>query len=177
PTVEMRSEHALDELAILVEEALPTTAHDGVVAGHVPAAAARGALVVPDVAVAPVDHAAAGHAGLQAEVDVLVPVRVRLVEAAELEEELAAHGQTGSRDDVEVVARARGRQVTRLVVEEMKGVQHALLVTPPRDAAMLDRAVGVEQPNADGADAGVERLLDERLERARGRPGVRGPAD
>ena len=130
-----------------------------------PAGAARQALVVHDLDVAAVNDPAARHTHLDAEVDVLEPVYVRVIEAAELGEQLARDREACAGHGVKVVDRARGRHVAGRVVKEVVRQRESAFVVPDH-AAMLDRPVGIHQPRANGTNPRLARLLGHHLQRA-----------
>ena len=69
--------------------------------------------------VAPVDDTVAGHPGAQAQVDILQPVAVPLVEAPELLEHIAADDQAGPGHTVELVGPPGGRKHPVLMMEDV----------------------------------------------------------
>src|SRR5581483_8264245 len=141
----------------------PALAQQREVALRVPALAGGDGLVVEEVHVAAVDDAIAGGAGAQAQVDVLPAVDEALVEAAQLLPDVAPQGEARTGDDLELVDGARRRKIAGREVEHVQ--RREQVAVAPREAAVLDPAVGVDEPRPDDPDLGLERLLDERLER------------
>jgi hypothetical protein len=137
---------------------------DLLVGGLVVAARAGGGLGVDQGQVSAVDHAEAGQPRAHAQVHVLPAVHELLVETDELQEELPPHGDARSGDEVAVERGERRGVVAGLVSKEMKRTHVTVRGAPPGAAAVLDRAVRIEQPHARHADGGIESLGGKRVQ-------------
>ena len=147
------AEHAGGQLAVSRAQLAPPSLEHGVVVGaRTQVDAACEAFVVDEADVAAIDHALPSAAHPQAQIDVLEAIHVRLVEAAELEEQPSPDREARPGDSVEIEARGSGRQVACLVVEEVLGHRRTLSVGDPHDAGVLDRSVREQQPRARSAN-------------------------
>src|SRR5262249_42187073 len=100
----------------------------------------------------------------QTQIDVIEGDRKALVEATHLLEHRAAQHQTGARDAREVLHRPQssphagviaGKETVRMAARAPRAEDHA---------AMLYRAVGIEQPGADDADLLAQRVFQHPLQ-------------
>ena len=157
-------------VAVVAEEVAPAWVEHLEVLFLAVIRSAAEALVVDDGQVTAVDDPVTGDARLDAEVYVLEAVDERLVEAAELEEQLARHCEARARDAVEVERGAGHRQVSGRVMEEV--IREGQAVFLPHDPAVLDRPIRVEQPDARRAHSRLLHLLGQRLDHARRDLGV-----
>ena len=133
--VDPGGEQLVQELVVRNQQLLPAPVE--VVVVRTVRGAPGGALVVDDADVAAVADAQPLRADAQREVDVVEVHHEGLVEAADLAEDVAPQGHARARDALDVVARARGRHLGRLVVEQVEDADLAVGPGPEGAAAVL----------------------------------------